>query len=188
MINNLESYNKAQLIELVKTQIEEYQKLDKDHASLKKFVNFQGEVVTNSEIEIADLEQNLGLIKLGIEQQHKQLISCETALDERNNKVSLQASRIAELEKERDELSATVEAHIDALSESLELARKHDKELAKTLHILIGWSPQDLLKAHNLEQQAKGIDWVLACRELNLSEGEVHTLMDKCNQLREGVK
>ena len=38
-------------------------------------------------------------------------------------------------------------------------------------------------KAHNLEQRAKGIDWVLACRELNLSEGEVHTLMDKCNRL-----
>jgi len=76
VINNLESYNKAQLIELVKTQIEEYQKLEK----------------------------NLGLIKLGIEQQHKQLISCETALDERNDKVSLQASRIAELEKERDEI------------------------------------------------------------------------------------
>ena len=39
-------------------------------------------------------------------------------------------------------------------------------------------------QAHNLRQQAKGIDWPLACRELNLSEGEVHTLMDKCNKLR----
>ena len=41
---------------------------------------------------------------------------------------------------------------------------------------------------HNLEQQAKGVEWVLACRELNLSEGEVHTLMDKCNQLRNQAK
>jgi hypothetical protein len=40
----------------------------------------------------------------------------------------------------------------------------------------------------DLEQQAKGIEWVLACRELNLSEGEVHTLMDKCNQLRQHAK
>jgi len=34
MINNIESYNKAQLIELVKTQIEEYQKLEKTIKSL----------------------------------------------------------------------------------------------------------------------------------------------------------
>ena len=34
MINNLESYNKAQLIELVKTQIEEYQKLEKERDAL----------------------------------------------------------------------------------------------------------------------------------------------------------
>ena len=40
----------------------------------------------------------------------------------------------------------------------------------------------------DLEQQAKGVEWVLACRELNLSEGEVHTLMDKCNQLRKQDK
>ena len=39
-----------------------------------------------------------------------------------------------------------------------------------------------------LEQQAKGVDWVIACRELNLSQGEVHTLMDKCNKLREQAK
>lgn len=44
------------------------------------------------------------------------------------------------------------------------------------------------LESHNLELQAKGIDWVLACRELNLSEGEVHTMMDKCNQLRNQSK
>jgi len=112
MINNLESYNKAQLIELVKTQIEEYQKLDKalrhsekcgsestitlsnkiaelekENLKLKKFSSFQSEVVTNSEVEIAELEQNLGLIKLGIEQQHKQLISCETALAERDHTI-----------------------------------------------------------------------------------------------------
>jgi hypothetical protein len=36
-----------------------------------------------------------------------------------------------------------------------------------------------------LEQQAKGIDWVLACRELNLSKGDVHTFIDKRNQLRQ---
>lgn len=35
-----------------------------------------------------------------------------------------------------------------------------------------------------LEQQAKGIDWCLECRETNLSEGDVHTSMDKANQLR----
>lgn len=40
------------------------------------------------------------------------------------------------------------------------------------------------LERNNLEQQAKGIDWVLVCRELNLSEGEVDTLIDKYNQLR----
>ena len=44
------------------------------------------------------------------------------------------------------------------------------------------------LEKRDLEQQAKGIDWVLACRELNLSEGEVHTMMDKCNQLRSQAK
>ena len=36
MINNLESYNKAQLIELVKTQIEEYQKLEKERDELNE--------------------------------------------------------------------------------------------------------------------------------------------------------
>lgn len=40
------------------------------------------------------------------------------------------------------------------------------------------------LAKRDLEQQAKGIDWVLACRETNLSNGDVHTFMDKCNQLR----
>jgi len=43
---------------------------------------------------------------------------------------------------------------------------------------------QKAITIRDLRQQAKGIDWVLACRELNLSEGEVHTLMDKCNKLR----
>ena len=41
MINNLESYNKAQLIELVKTQIEEYQKLEKElNQKLLYFVGY----------------------------------------------------------------------------------------------------------------------------------------------------
>jgi len=44
------------------------------------------------------------------------------------------------------------------------------------------------LEIRDLEQQAKGVDWVLACRGLNLSEGEVHTLMDKCNELHNQAK
>lgn len=43
-------------------------------------------------------------------------------------------------------------------------------------------------EAHNLEQQAKGIDWVISCRELNLSEGDIHTFIDKANQLRNQSK
>ena len=50
------------------------------------------------------------------------------------------------------------------------------------------WVTSNDLQAWKLEQQAKGVDWVLACRELNLSEGEVHTLMDKCNDLRNQAK
>ena len=60
--------------------------------------NFLPSAIKGMAKMIAELEKNLGLIKLGIEQQHEQLISCETALDERNDKVSLQASMIAELE------------------------------------------------------------------------------------------
>ena len=43
------------------------------------------------------------------------------------------------------------------------------------------------LAQHNTEQQIKTLEWVLSCRELNLSQGGIHTLMDKCNQLRKGV-
>ena len=118
MINNLESYNKARLIELVKTQIEEYQKLEK----------------------------NLGLIKLGIEQQHKQLISCETALDERNNKVSLQASRIAELEKD----NADLQECFDTCYAELEATRVAHDELEKERNELNG-------KNTCLNNQAKSI-------------------------------
>ena len=47
---------------------------------------------------------------------------------------------------------------------------------------------REFLVAHNLEQQAKGIEWVLACRETNFGQGDIHTMMDKCNKLREQAK
>jgi hypothetical protein len=39
------------------------------------------------------------------------------------------------------------------------------------------------LEAHDLTQQAKGVLWVIDCNELNLSEGEFHTIRDKYKQL-----
>ena len=62
-------------------------------------------------------------------------------------------------------------------------------ELEKELSSVVAGLPSEKGQAvRDLEQQAKGVEWVLACRELNLSEGEVHTLMDKCNQLRKQDK
>lgn len=99
MINNLESYNKAQLIDIVKTQIEEYQKLDKQNASLKKFVNFQSEVVANADIEIAELEKEVMRLN--------SIISCDqfkTPTTEKNKRLEaelrVEKKRNAELEKE----------------------------------------------------------------------------------------
>ena len=73
------------------------------------------------------------------------------------NSYDLNQERIAELEKECNKLKCKL-SHSETMGE-LEQAKR------------------------DLEQQARGVDWVLACRELNLSEGEVHTLMDKCNGL-----
>jgi len=118
---------------------------------------------------IAELEQNLGLIKLGIEQQHKQLISCETALDERNDKVSLQESRIAELEKQ--------------LATAEKVVLSYD----------MSFKERDI---RDLEQQAKGIR---SAMELLFASGKINTtaydigmdyaegLEQQAKQLREGV-
>ena len=39
------------------------------------------------------------------------------------------------------------------------------------------------LEQFKLEQQVKGLEWVLDCRELNLSNGEIDTIMDKRNRI-----
>ena len=180
MINNIESYNKAQLIELAKTHIEGYQKL----------------------------ERNLGLIKLGNEQQHKQLISCETALDQRNDKVSLQASRIAELEKERDAL-LNVTNQIKCIAFDVNLT-DHDTMVTKLLSVLnsnldvvsnkTSKSVAKLLEAHNLEQQISAVKQLISsvgvCQgpesvgcylDYDMVIDELNKL-EQAKQLREGVK
>jgi hypothetical protein len=74
------------------------------------------------------------------------------------------------------------------IKELVEL-RKANAELEKELSsIVAGLFSENELAILKLEQQAKGCDWVLACRELNLSDGEIYTLMDKCNQLRNQAK
>ena len=93
MINNIESYNKAQLIELVEIQMEEYQEASK---------------------------------------------------------------RIAELEKERDELNEKFEEYFDAFMNCKCIPRN--------------------MEAHNLEQQIAGMQRVLDCRELDLTQGEISTI------------
>ena len=67
---------------------------------------------------------------------------------------------------------------------SYDLNQERIAELEKELSSIVsGLFSENELAILKLEQQARGVDWVLACRELNLSEGEVHTLMDKCNGL-----
>ena len=105
--------------------------------------------------------------------------------------------RIAELEKERDGLEEKTKSLLSLTMRMVdrwwpfvhgavvksETARKLLKEADDTIN-----GNKKILEAHNLEQQAKGVKWVLACRELNLSKGEVYTMMDKCNQLRNQAK
>lgn len=43
---------------------------------------------------------------------------------------------------------------------------------------------RDWLKQHDLEMEAKGIEWCLDCRETNLSQGEIDTFREKAKQLR----
>jgi len=87
--------------------------------------------------------------------------------------------RLAEFEKERDGLQEWQKG-VYSLSAYLVLHESNsDGTMVKA---------NRLLDIRDLEQQAKGVKWVLACRELNLSKGEVYTMMDKCNQLRNQVK
>ena len=93
--------------------------------------------------------------------------------------------RIAELELKSCTLGLT-KGHLRQCETALESRDKRIAELEAQLKSVLEDNTKlaQVRQAHNLRQQAKGIDWVLACRELNLSEGEVHTLMDKCNKLR----
>ena len=91
--------------------------------------------------------------------------------------------RIAELEKELTETQNVIIAHQVADETGCVDGEGWVKNWAEIEEKTI-----NILEAHNLGQIAKGFEWVLACRELNLSEGEVYTLMDKCNQLRKQEK
>ena len=128
MINNLESYNKARLIELVKTQIEEYQKLEKERDALDN--------------QLHELYHAMELI-----------------------------SKIA-----------TVVPRDTAI-----------------LEVINCYRTGELLQAHNLEQQAKGMKSILDMQHSYLQtdegqfafydygiESEMNTLIEQAKQLREG--
>jgi hypothetical protein len=44
------------------------------------------------------------------------------------------------------------------------------------------------ISIRDLEQQAKGIEWCIDCRETNLSQGEIAAFKEKCEQLRNQAK
>ena len=57
MINNLEPYNKAQLIEFVKTQIEEYQKLESISNGRANSINEMSHMIAGLQNQVAKLEK-----------------------------------------------------------------------------------------------------------------------------------
>ena len=64
---------------------------------------------------------------------------------------------VTELEEDKAGLSAANEAQLGVMLEAHKLAQKHAPDIAQKLHLMIGWSPVDLLEIRDLEQQAKGI-------------------------------
>jgi hypothetical protein len=111
--------------------------------ALKELLRMAHENMDSKDAKIAALEKdNKALIAEG---------------DELDKRWISRDKRIAELEKEKAELSADNEAYFKIMMKSHKLAKKHDLDLAQKIHVMIGWSPAELLEKRDLKQEAKGV-------------------------------
>lgn len=128
--------------------------------------------------KIWDLEDTIGKKNIEISRyksEHKMRDRIKTPIENYKDKIREKDKRIAELEQERDECAIALELIcIQGI--------RNGKE--EKLTDICAVSTKALAR-RDLEQQAKGVEWVLDCRELNLSNGEIDTIMDKRNNLLE---